>query len=449
MLARVFPMSVLAIPAAVAVKATAAAATVALSSSMNVAVVSRAHVPYSFRTYPDAQCHFVNSSNSQIAYFYANADGIVRLYVRPRDSAKSPDTEPIACYSNGRAQEVDVTFYYGPNRNAIPDGYQAPQPKITDANIARSTAIYGFDPRTATTAQLNRAGLPPRPSTFGSSVSNATWLGMVFTPPVSSDSRAVQLPNVSGAVGDYGARNSGPGRILPDNLDGYQAAPNNVGAVALGLNGTYGNVYASFLVPYQRALPVSFSTYVAAYVGLDGGCRDFQGVGCSTDYYQAGVYSENIFINNYDDQYLRLFASSPAIGFSLSNVYANFGDSVFCHVDKYVNPLRVQMICGDKQSGKAELFTVNSPGIQSDTAQWQFQRISAPQLMDFFSEEFTGADVTIGGKLYGVQDLANAPSSTHWTVVPENMYGPNGRLDAYQNLISTEDIVGVNWQNYY
>jgi hypothetical protein len=155
---------------------------------------------------------------------------------------------------------------------------------------AAPTPPAGFNPLTASDAQIDFYGLPPRPDARKSAGAYAVWEMTVTstTRRIVPQLRATRIANGPAQIVSRSARqNNGPSGAKSNNWSGYTVSDS---ANVFATNKAY--VYGSFVVPVaQQAYGTCSSTwrYSSSWVGIDGwGSSDVLQAGIEADAQCAG-----------------------------------------------------------------------------------------------------------------------------------------------------------------
>jgi Peptidase A4 family len=236
------PGFLLGLGAAAALGSQAASAHVRASSSPARGITLAASptgTPAWFQTLPDARC-FIGAGARSLT-IYADDNGIARLSLRPLAGA-APTVQLTAACDNATEH---VTFPLTIHTSTRPMQYARP-PVVADRTL---NLPRGFDPVTASDADLDRYGYPPRPDANANADAYAEWV------------QAVQAVRVHVAPS---------GVVRTDRVEGNATSGNWSGMVAKGAGGQFTKAVGKWVVPLALTDDNHSPAYSSLWVGLDG-----------------------------------------------------------------------------------------------------------------------------------------------------------------------------------
>ena len=308
-----------------------------------------------------------------------------------------------------------------------------------------TTTANGFNPLTATKAQLLANNLPPRP-TNSLSGSLSVWQRFVTTyRPAADCTPAIvdptrHLESAHGAPqplsATAGVSHTG---AAPPNTDVH--APNWAGNVAID---TYWNdAYGQFQIQVPQA-PMGSCAYSAQWVGI--------GLGNNSTYplVQSGSWDSACYNRSEQTVYLWWEEVWRGGGNSTQSVYtgAHPGDYIWVHINVPNNCGRPTMTIEDLTTGWVGSYGGPWTACSDGTAEWILERPDRGGTFPLLANAavvFQGADVS--GPGVEAASLGSVPH--YWyTMWDCPNYGPNYRL-AYPGPITSDGEQYENyWQNY-
>jgi Peptidase A4 family len=270
------------------------------------------------------------------------------------------------------------------------------------AEVALAPPV-NFDAVSATDAQLDLYGFPPRPDAKKSPEAYATWK-MVFshqTARIVPQLRATNVYNVPAQItSDTAGRRNAPNGTTSNNWSGYVISDS---ADPFAAPKSY--IFAGFVVPFAQQAAGTCSSkwvYASEWVGLDGsGSSDVLQAGVDTD----AKCSKGKTIGNYDVWY-EWFPNSEVV---IKNFAVYPGDVVFVYVWS-TSHTEGHYFIANLTSGKSSTLAFKAPKgteLKGNSAEWIVER------------------PTIGGKLATLPNYTSDPWYLCHVLVPGGeIYSP-------------------------
>lgn len=314
--------------AAAAGQSSAAAAGVTTLPPQSFSVRSGVEGAISFATMPSARCTVANPHGTAFV-FYSDPDGTAYLHTRaPAAAANSSIRLNVQCAAGGNTAASSLTLRA--------DARAAQTPAIKRSGPLVTLGPRGFNPATASDADLARYGYPPRPKTTLASGAGAAWLEAVRTTSITF-TRSVAHPDLFMGPAQRTARVGATianGSATSNTWSGFA----NFGDAA-NAGSPFSDVVGEWFVP--GVVPDIFkASYSALWAGLDGWtdkdvvqAGTFQNVSsCFTGCWQLTSYkawyeffpdtSQEMFsVNPGDRIYTESWITFNAAGIPVGNFY--------------------------------------------------------------------------------------------------------------------------------
>lgn len=317
----------------------------------------------------------------------------------------------------------------GAAASAASPNAQAPHVALTSCGggiVARSvTPAAGFDPLTATDAQLIANDLPPRPV---GSRNLAVWRKFVTEHPETRSTCDLRTGHQGSAAHILRATARGPSGVTP--LDTSAHTANWDGQIAD--NQSYTDAFGTFTVPAARGTATAYSS---SWVGVG------QGQSLRQPLIQGGSESDALSVSRY---YLwwELYPENRQQEFT-TNVAP--GDTVYVHAHLSYNDDWV--VVKDEDTDAGGTYGYSTTSIWPDnTAEWIYERTTVngyyPRLTDA-STSFTGA--TAYGTGYSGTSLQDLP---HYWASMWNCTSASDTELANAGTIAANGAFNTYWMNY-
>lgn len=292
--------------------------------------------------------------------------------------------------------------------------------------VARSvTPAAGFDPLTATDAQLVANDLPPRPTGTKELV---VWRNFVTKHPQTRSTCNLRVGHRGSPNRTRQTQSSGPAVVTP--LDTSVHSANWDGNIADGQS--YTDAFGTFTVPAAQGTSTAYSS---SWVGVG------QGLSSRQPLIQGGSESDALGIPTYS-LWWELYPQNNQQVFS-NNVHP--GDTVYVHAHLSYNDDWV--VVKDEKTGAGGTYGLQTTSIWPDnTAEWIFERTEVggyyPRLTDA-TTSFTGA--TAYGTGYSGTSLHDLPH--YWSSMWNCTSASDTEL-ANAGPIADDGAFNAYWLNY-
>ena len=373
------------------------------TNTVTLTVSASAETAVSFTALPGARCVLGSGARRPLT-LYADDNGTIRFDARPTPGGPVSIKLTAACDAQGRHLAVPLEL------RAVPGVVHNPKPPIVaDRTFHLPT---GFNALTASDADLQRYGFPPRPERLTSPDAYASW------------ARAVSAATI---------------RVAPTHVlraDRIESNYNNniwSGIANPGKTGQFNRIEANWYVPSVSAPSSEAPALSSFWVGLDG-------AGISPDVLQDGTEQDvYAFLGWTFSSYYAWYEFYPDGGSSqMSNISVNPGDEIYAEAnscyDTHHNLLGCYYLIDITQgeSQQSYEYPENPSNFKGNTAEYILERPDSGEcpLPDYEFATMTGMQAYDTVKKHyeqPLQDSSNTYTIAHGNdTVSAGMYFPGG-----------------------